>query len=107
MHFASASATIDAEHVKNVRDFADFLKKYPSSRGIIEGNCDCDGPESVNAKLAEQRSRSVADMLVNIYGIGAERLSVESFGEKNADANSTDESGKADDRNVRMVGTTE
>ncbi|MDI1302571.1 MAG: OmpA family protein [bacterium] len=107
VHFASGSAEIDAEHWVNVRDFADFMRKHPKAHGIIEGHCDCDGSDDYNIKLSERRSQAIEIMMIKIFGIEPERLSIESFGENKPVANNTTPEGKAANRRVRLVGIAE
>ena len=107
VHFASGSAAIDNNHQVDVAEFAGFLNDNPQARGLIEGYCDCDGPNSANLKLAKSRAEAVKTMLVDQHGIEADRLSIQAFGEELAKAPADDVTGKAVDRKVRVIGLIE
>lgn len=104
VHFASGAAEVDSEYWVNIRQFAEFMTKYPSARGVIEGHCDCDGSDDFNQKLSERRAGAIQTLLVKLYGIDPQRLSISNFGEAKPIADNETEAGKAANRRVRMVG---
>lgn len=107
VHFASGSAEVDSAHWVNIRQFAEFLNRYPKSRGIIEGHCDCDGNDDFNQQLSERRARAIETLMVKLYGIDPARLSIQTFGEEKPVASNETTEGKAANRRVRMVGIAE
>lgn len=56
-----------------------WLKKWRSTKILIEGHCDERGTEEYNLALGEKRSKSAADYLLSL-GIPAERLKTISYG---------------------------
>ena len=68
----------DAEILKGN---AALLKKFPNIRIQIEGHCDERGTEEYNLALGERRASSTKKYL-NSLGIGADRVSIISFGEE-------------------------
>ena len=60
---------------------ADFLKKYPSIKVIIEGHCDERGSTEYNLGLGDRRASAVKQYLVSL-GVSADRLSTVSFGKE-------------------------
>jgi peptidoglycan-associated lipoprotein len=60
---------------------ADFLKKYPSIKVIIEGHCDERGSTEYNLGLGDRRANAVKQYLVSL-GVSADRLSTVSFGKE-------------------------
>jgi peptidoglycan-associated lipoprotein len=60
---------------------AEFLKKYPTVRILIEGHCDERGTNEYNLALGERRANSVKQYLIHL-GISPDRLSTISYGEE-------------------------
>jgi peptidoglycan-associated lipoprotein len=60
---------------------ADFLKRAPSIKVIIEGHCDERGSTEYNLGLGDRRASAVKQYLVSL-GISADRLSTVSFGKE-------------------------
>ena len=60
---------------------ADFLKKYPSIKVVIEGHCDERGSTEYNLGLGDRRASAVKQYLVSL-GVSADRLSTVSFGKE-------------------------
>lgn len=62
-----------------LRDNAQWLKKWDSTRLLIEGHCDERGTEEYNLALGERRAKAVRDYLVSL-GVSADRLETISYG---------------------------
>ena len=60
---------------------ADWLRRYPSVRVRIEGNCDERGTREYNLALGAKRADSVRDFLV-AHGIAAGRIATISYGKE-------------------------
>ena len=69
----------DAQAV--LRRKADFLKKQPNAKAIIEGHCDERGTNEYNLVLGERRANSAKMFLENL-GIAGSRLTTISYGEE-------------------------
>jgi peptidoglycan-associated lipoprotein len=60
---------------------ADWMKKWTSTRIMIEGHCDSRGTAEYNLALGERRAVAVRDYLVNL-GIPATRIQIVSKGKE-------------------------
>jgi peptidoglycan-associated lipoprotein len=60
---------------------ADWLKRWSSTKVMIEGHADERGSAEYNLALGERRATAVRDYLVNL-GIGADRIQVVSKGKE-------------------------
>lgn len=60
---------------------ADYLKKNPKVKVVIEGNCDELGTEEYNMALGERRALSCRRYLISL-GVAPERLGTISYGEE-------------------------
>jgi len=60
---------------------ADWLRKWGSTRVVVEGHADSRGTNEYNLALGERRAAAVKDYLVSL-GISADRIAVISKGEE-------------------------
>ncbi len=65
----------------NIYNMAEYMKANPDATIVVRGYADKDtGTSEYNMKLSERRAQAVADILVNDYGINANRLVLEAAG---------------------------
>ena len=79
VHFAYDSAAVKKSEKANVQAVADELKRDPSTKLQIEGNCDERGTEEYNRSLGERRALAVRQALVKL-GIDSSRVFTLSYG---------------------------
>jgi outer membrane protein OmpA-like peptidoglycan-associated protein len=99
--FASGSHKIKPGFDGVLNSLAEVLLEYEDTRISICGHTDSVGKQSYNRKLSTIRARRVASYLA-ARGIGAERLSVEGFGETKPIASNKTKSGRAKNRRVEI-----
>jgi|Deesub1362B_J571_1020462.scaffolds.fasta_scaffold00907_12 peptidoglycan-associated lipoprotein len=58
---------------------AEWLRRYPTVKILIEGHCDERGTEEYNLALGEKRAKATRDYLV-ILGISPDRIKIISYG---------------------------
>lgn len=78
--FDTNKAQLKSSGVSSVNKLADFLKKYPQHKVLIEGYTDSRGSNELNQKLSERRANAVRQSLNNM-GISNERISTQGYGE--------------------------
>lgn len=79
--FGLAKTTVSEDQQINILAIADYMNQYPESKATVTGYADkATGTDKINDELAAKRAESVANELVNRYGISRERLTVESKG---------------------------
>lgn len=101
IEFDFDSAKARPEHTAEVRKVADFMAQYPGSNVTMEGHTDSRGSDKYNEGLSERRAKTIAEMLVNDFGIASSRVSSVGYGESRPiDTNDTDEGRQ---RNRRVV----
>lgn len=76
-------ATLKSESLKELKAFAEYLKRHPNMRILIEGHTDNIGTEAYNQNLSTQRSEAVKSFLVE-HKIEASRLECKGFGSSRA-----------------------
>jgi outer membrane protein OmpA-like peptidoglycan-associated protein len=88
---------------QNLDQVAHALAQQPKDSTFqVEGHTDNSGPDSQNAKLAEERAKAVADHLVQA-GIDPDRIRVVGMGESRPIANNETDEGRAANRRVEIV----
>lgn len=89
--FMYDSATISEEGRATLQKNMEWLRKWASTRVLVEGHCDNRGTPEYNLALGEQRAASVRDYLVSL-GLPAERVTIVSKGEEQPFCNEEAES---------------
>jgi len=74
------SSKITADQQPNVEMVADYLKNHKDAKVVIKGYASPDGSKELNEKLAAARAETVKTMLVNKYGIAADRITAKGEG---------------------------
>jgi outer membrane protein OmpA-like peptidoglycan-associated protein len=84
--FATGSADIPMSQASTLRGVADgmskIIKRDPTETFLIEGHTDAVGSAQSNLILSDQRAESVANVLTDVYGIPAENLVTQGYGEQ-------------------------
>jgi OOP family OmpA-OmpF porin len=79
--FANNSSVVDNPASEMILEFVDFMKRYPSVNASIEGHTSAVGTEEYNQMLSQKRAEAIKDLLIEEYGISADRLSAIGYGE--------------------------
>jgi outer membrane protein OmpA-like peptidoglycan-associated protein len=99
--FDSGSAKLKPESSDQLDDVAAIFKAYPQLRGKVVGYTDAQGSAQANLALSEARANAVKSELV-ARGVSDTRLTTEGYGEQNAIADNSTESGRADNRRAAL-----
>lgn len=83
--FANEVADLPMESNSTLRQFAGILKNYDNAVNV-RGHASTPNISTIefpsNQALSEARAKSVAEHLINVNGVSADRLSMEGFGEE-------------------------
>ena len=86
LNFDFGSATISDAEVQKLEGVANamekLLKKNPAETFLIEGHTDAVGTPEANLALSDRRAEAVAEALTNAFGIPAENLTTQGYGEQ-------------------------
>lgn len=97
------SDRIRPESTPTLEEIAQLLREHSSIRLSIEGHTDSTGDDAHNQDLSERRAQNVRSMLIDKYGIAADRLEAKGLGESEpVDTNDTPE-GRQNNRRVELV----
>ncbi|MBD9594864.1 OmpA family protein [Ensifer sp. ENS05] len=86
IHFETGSAEVSMSQAETLRTVADAMQKVlgkdPGETFFIEGHTDAVGSDRSNLVLSDERAESVAVLLTEVYGIPAENLVTQGYGER-------------------------
>jgi outer membrane protein OmpA-like peptidoglycan-associated protein len=100
--FNTNKAQLKTNGTRSVQKLADFLKKYPHHKVLIEGYTDSVGSEKLNQKLSERRANTVRETL-NSMGIDNERISTQGYGEMFPIVKNNTKANRQTNRRVEIV----
>jgi peptidoglycan-associated lipoprotein len=101
--FDTNRSDIDADDANVLRSQAEWLRRYPQKRVVIEGHCDERGTRDYNIALGARRANSAKNYLASL-GVDPARISTVSYGKERPEAMGSNEESWA--RNRRAVTVT-
>ena len=81
MFFALDSTELSAQSRAAIQKNVDYMKRWTSTKVMVEGHADSRGTNEYNLALAERRAGATRDYLVSL-GIPADRVTIVSKGEE-------------------------
>ena len=102
VYFAYDSSVLDDMAQSTLKSQADWLRKNPASRVLIEGHCDERGTVEYNLALGDRRAESAKRFLMS-SGIDGSRLTTVSYGEERPLDPGNDEVSWAKNRRAQFV----
>tara|TARA_R100000900_G_scaffold102403_1_gene79473 strand:+ start:155361 stop:156383 length:1023 start_codon:yes stop_codon:yes gene_type:complete len=100
VNFDFDSTEVKERYFSDIRELAEFLKRFNDLQVEVEGHTDSIGPEAYNQGLSERRAKAVVELLVNQHGITASRLKPVGYGESRPVASNDTKAGRAENRRV-------
>lgn len=96
-------AQVQQDSYSDIENLAEFMKQFPQTSTTVEGHTDSTGNDSYNQNLSERRAGAVRDVLVNQYGVEAERINAVGYGEARPVADNATRDGRAVNRRVEAA----
>ncbi len=103
IYFKFARSDIRPESDTVIKEIATILKSNPGWKLAIAGHTDNVGGDQTNLELSRKRAQSVKSVLVERYGIGAERLTAGGFGTSQPQTKNDTPEGRARNRRVELT----
>lgn len=100
--FETAKATLKPESMTEIKKVAEYMKKNPSVRFVVQGHTDNTGDAGKNMTLSEERAKSVIAALENL-GVDGFNLKAEGKGASMPVADNKTEAGRAKNRRVEFI----
>jgi len=80
-YFDYDKANIRADAQQALQKTAEFMKKYPQAKVVVEGHCDERGSTEYNLALGDRRAAAVKEYLINL-GVPAANINTVSYGKE-------------------------
>ncbi|MBF7730768.1 OmpA family protein [Pseudomonas sp. N040] len=93
-------AAVKQESYSEIKTVADFMNQYPQTTTTVEGHTDSVGSDAYNQQLSQRRADAVRQVMVDQYGVAAERVSAVGEGESQPVADNATAEGRALNRRV-------
>ncbi len=103
INFDTNKDIVKAEYYSEVEQIAKFMTQYAGTVVVIEGHSDSVGKASYNEDLSSRRATSVANLLIEKYGVAARRVASQGFGETKPVADNNTAEGRSENRRVVAV----
>ncbi len=100
--FATGSADLTAEGVRNVEKVADYLRNNPDRKVLVEGFTDSVGAETFNQQLSERRANSVKRIFLRA-GVDSSRIETIGYGESYPIGSNDNAGGRQLNRRVEVI----
>ncbi len=100
VNFDNDSSVVKPEYFSEIQRVADFAKQYQDTQIEVQGHTDSRASDAYNQALSDRRASSVAKILVEQYGLSADRVSAKGYGEAHPIANNDTAEGRAANRRV-------
>ncbi len=101
LQFETGAATLKPESAEQLKNIAEILKAFPAVKVKIGGYTDNVGNPAANMKLSQDRATNVMNELVK-YGIAADRMAAEGYGDQHPIADNNVPEGRALNRRIAL-----
>lgn len=99
VEFPAGKAVVSEKAKADIKELADFMKKYPETTVEIAGHTDNTGSEKTNLKLSKARAEAVVNALI-ADGIEKNRLTANGYGSSKPVADNSTAEGRTANRRV-------
>lgn len=96
-------SAVKQESYSEIKTVADFMNQYPQTTTTVEGHTDSVGTDAYNQQLSQRRADAVRQVMVNQYGVAADRVSAVGEGESQPVADNATAEGRALNRRVEAA----
>jgi outer membrane protein OmpA-like peptidoglycan-associated protein len=101
--FDNDKSLVKPNYYPEVKRVADFMARHPEVRATIEGHTDSNASDAYNVALSQRRVDTVKKLLIEKYGIQANRLNSVGYGESRPVATNATAEGRQQNRRVIAV----
>ena len=101
--FDNDKSLVKPNYYPEVKRVADFMARHPEVSATIEGHTDSNASDAYNVALSQRRVDTVKNLLIEKYGIQANRLNSVGYGESRPVATNATAEGRQQNRRVIAV----
>ena len=103
IYFDTGSDRIRPESTPTLKEIAAMLTEHPDLKLLIEGHTDNVGAATANQALSEKRAAAVRQVLIDSFGVDADRLTTKGLGATKPVAPNDTPEGRQNNRRVELV----
>lgn len=103
VQFETGKAEVRQGSYGDLEKIANLMQQYPESELVLEGHTDSAGAAELNQRLSKERAGAVKRVLVERFGIAADRVETVGKGESEPVADNDKAEGRARNRRVETV----
>jgi OmpA-OmpF porin, OOP family len=103
IEFAHNTANVAEDSIGQIETLSDKLYQYPDAQLTLEGYTDSSGSAAYNQRLSQQRAEGVKQVLIERFGIDAQRITAVGKGEESPIADNSTAEGQRKNRRVEVI----
>lgn len=100
--FDTAKSIVKDEYLSDIGNLAKFMNQYANTVVTVEGHTDSQGADAYNEKLSQSRAEAVKQVLIDKFGVTADRVMAKGVGETQPVADNNTAAGR--EANRRVIG---
>lgn len=101
--FDNDKSYVKPHYYTEIEQVAKFMERHPEVTATIEGHTDSNASDMYNVKLSQRRVDAVKKILIEQYGVSANRLNSIGYGESRPIATNATAEGRQQNRRVVAV----
>lgn len=101
--FDNDKSFVKPHYYAEIERVAQFMQRHPEATATIEGHTDSNASDMYNVRLSQRRVDAVKKILVENYGVSANRLNSIGYGESRPVASNATPEGRQQNRRVVVV----
>lgn len=102
LNFGVDKDTVTPFHYRELVKAVEFINNYSGHRVEVEGHTDSTGDAAYNLNLSARRAENVRKVLIEKYGIAADRITARGFGEDKPMGSNDTAAGRLENRRVEI-----
>ncbi|MGV6839710.1 MAG: OmpA family protein, partial [Planktomarina sp.] len=103
LSFATGADALSDDDVPSLVELAEYLSANPHRTITLVGHTDSTGAAAANLALSQKRARAVRSVLIDRYGIDADRIKAEGVGDLAPRASNSTDEGRRLNRRVEVI----
>jgi len=102
-YFPSGEDEIQPSNFGLMKKMVSAIQQFPRANISISGHTDSDGSVELNLALSEKRAENVANFIMNMGRISADRITYKGYGDTKPIADNNTEEGRAQNRRIELM----
>lgn len=103
VYFDTDKSFVKQDYYPEIERVVDYMKRFPNTKVTLEGHTDSHASDKYNEALSQRRVNAIRAILIEQYGIDANRIDAVGYGESRPVADNATAEGRALNRRVMAV----